>query len=347
MKADFYETLGVGKSADEKELKSAFRKLAKQFHPDHNPGDKEAERKFKEANEAYECLKDPTKRAAYDRHGHASFEHRGAHSFDDIFNDIFGSVFNDAASGRRQSADSRRRGADLRFDLEITLEEAFAGKAARISFPVSGACGKCSGSGARPGSDPSACAMCGGLGTVRSTQGFFTLECTCPQCHGQGIEIADPCPDCGGAGHRAKERSISVEVPAGIEDGTRIRLAGEGGTGVHGGPSGDLYIFVAIKPDKRFRREGADLHCEATVPMATAALGGSLDIHTLDGTKVQVKVPEGMQSGHVFRLKGHGMPVLRQSVAGDLYVKAAVETPRKLTKRQRELLREFRLLAER
>ncbi|CDX35751.1 molecular chaperone DnaJ [Mesorhizobium sp. WSM4935] len=350
MKADFYETLGVQKGADDKELKSAFRKLAMQFHPDRNPGDRACEHKFKEINEAYETLKDPQKRAAYDRFGHAAFEGGmngaahgfGAGGFADIFEDIFG----DMMGGRqRRSSGGRERGADLRYNMEITLEEAFSGKTAQIRVPASISCSECSGSGAKPGTQPVTCAMCHGHGKVRATQGFFSIERTCPQCQGRGQTIKDPCPKCAGQGRVTEERSLSVNIPAGIEDGTRIRLANEGEAGLRGGPSGDLYIFLAVKPHEFFQRDGADLYCKVPISMTTAALGGSFEVTTLDGTQTKVKVPEGTQNGRQFRLKGKGMPVLRQPNVGDLYIQTAVETPQNLSRRQRELLEEFEQLS--
>ena len=345
MKADFYETLGVQKGADEKELKSAFRKLAMQFHPDRNPGDSACEQKFKEINEAYETLKDPQKRAAYDRFGHAAFENGGmggaqgfgAGGFADIFEDIFG----DMMGRQRRSSGGRERGADLRYNMEITLEEAFNGKTAQIHVPASVVCDECTGSGAKPGTQPVTCSMCQGSGRVRASQGFFSIERTCPQCQGRGQTIEDPCPKCAGQGRVTEERSLSVNIPAGIEDGTRIRLAGEGEAGLRGGPSGDLYIFLSVKPHEFFQRDGADLFCKAPISMTTAALGGSFEVATLDGTQTRVKVPEGTQNGKQFRLRGKGMPILRQPTIGDLYIQVAIETPQNLTKRQRELLEEF------
>ena len=351
MKADFYETLGVERSADEKQLKSAFRKLAMQFHPDRNPGDQACEHKFKEINEAYECLKDPQKRAAYDRFGHAAFENGGmngggghgfgAGGFADIFEDIFG----DMMGGRRRSSGGRERGADLRYNMEISLEEAFTGKTAQTRVPASIACTECSGSGAKPGTQPVTCSMCNGHGKVRASQGFFSIERTCPQCQGRGQTIKDPCPKCAGQGRVVEERSLSVNIPAGIEDGTRIRLAGEGEAGQRGGPAGDLYIFLSVKPHEFFQRDGADLYCKVPISMTTAALGGQFEVTTLDGTQTRVKVPEGTQNGRQFRLKGKGMPVLRQPNVGDLYIQTAVETPQNLSRRQRELLEEFEQLS--
>ena len=351
-KPDFYETLGVSKGADEKELKSAFRKLAMKWHPDKNPGDAAAEKKFKEINEAYEFLKDPQKRAAYDRFGHAAFEQGGgggggagfqnAGGFSDIFEDIFGEMM----GGRRRDANpSRQRGEDLRYNMEITLEEAFSGKVAQIRVPSSITCDVCTGTGAKPGTKPSTCGTCHGSGRVRATQGFFSIERTCPTCQGRGQTITDPCTKCHGQGRVTEERSLQVNIPSGIEDGTRIRLQGEGEAGMRGGPSGDLYIFMSVQPHSFYKRDGADLYCMVTIPMVTAALGGKFEISTLDGTKSRVTVPEGTPTAKQFRLKGKGMPVLRSHQQGDLYVQIAVETPQKLTKRQRELLEEFQTIS--
>jgi molecular chaperone DnaJ len=346
-KRDFYEVLGVARGASEADLKSAFRKLAMKFHPDRNPGDKDCEHHFKEVNEAYDVLKDANKRAAYDRFGHAAFEHGTggagagfgadfASSFADIFEDLFG-----MGGGRRGRGTGRERGADLRYNMEITLTEAFAGKAAHIRIPTAVTCETCSGSGAKAGSRPKACATCGGYGKIRHAQGFFTMERTCPTCHGRGQVIEDPCAACAGSGRVTRERTLSVNIPAGVEDGTRIRLAGEGEAGARGGPSGDLYIFISLAQHVFFQRDGADLHCRVPISMVTAALGGGFDVPTIDGGKTRVKVPEGTQSGRVFRLQGKGMPVLRARGTGDMYVQVMVETPQKLSKRQRELLAEF------
>jgi molecular chaperone DnaJ len=347
MKADYYETLGVARSADEKELKSAFRKLAMQFHPDKNPGDADAEHRFKEIGEAYETLKDPQKRAAYDRFGHAAFENGGmnggggfggAGGFADIFEDIFGEMM---GGGRQRRSSGRERGADLRYNMEITLEEAYTGKTAQIRVPTSITCDECSGSGAKIGTQPVTCSTCSGSGRVRAAQGFFSIERTCPTCHGRGQIIKDPCPKCSGQGRITEERALSVNIPAGIEDGTRIRLTGEGEAGLRGGPSGDLYIFLSLKPHEFFQRDGADLYCKVPISMTTAALGGQFEVATLDGTQTRVKIPDGTQNAKQFRLKGKGMPVLRQPTMGDLYIQIAIETPQNLNKRQRELLEEF------
>src|SRR5580658_498343 len=346
----YYETLSVERTASDGDIKVAFRKQAMQWHPDRNPGDDTAEHRFKEINEAYEILKDPDKRAAYDRFGHAAFEHGGvgtahgfgadfATTFSDIFDDLFG------MSGRRGRGSGRERGADLRYNMEISLLEAYAGKAAQVRIPTSVTCEACSGTGAKPGTKPKACPMCAGQGKVRHAQGFFTLERTCPNCQGRGQVIESPCTSCSGSGRVMRERTLSVNIPAGVEDGTRIRLAGEGEAGVRGGPSGDLYIFLSIGTHPFFQREGADLHCRVPVSMVTAAMGGDFEVPTIDGGKTKVKVPEGTHSGRRFRLSGKGMPVLRARQSGDMYVQVMVETPQNLTKKQRELLAEFHRLS--
>jgi len=344
----YYETLGIARGASEQELKSAYRRLAKEFHPDCNPGDTRAELRFRELSEAYEVLKDPQKRAAYDHFGHAAFDGGGgargfgpdfASSMSDIFDDLFGE-FMGGRRGQRQRS-SRERGADLRYNLEISLTEAFAGKTAQICVPTSVSCETCSGSGAKAGTKPTTCPTCGGHGKVRASQGFFTIERTCPSCQGRGETIEDPCQSCRGSGRITKERTLSVNIPAGVEDGTRIRLAGEGEAGLRGGPAGDLYIFLSIKPHEFFQRDGADLFCKVPISMTTAALGGQIEVPTVDGSATRVKVPEGSESGKQFRLKGKGMPVLRSKVSGDMYIQVEVETPKSLTKRQCELLEEF------
>jgi molecular chaperone DnaJ len=348
-KRDYYEVLGVERGASDADLKTAYRKLAMKFHPDRNPGDGEAEHRFREVNEAYEVLKDGDKRAAYDRYGHAAFERAGggpgfgadfATSFADIFDDFFG-----MGGGRRSRGSGRERGADLRYNMEITLEEAFAGKNAQIRIPTSVTCETCSGSGAKVGTKPKTCATCSGQGKIRHAQGFFTLERTCPACQGRGQVIETPCPTCGGLGRTTRERALSVNIPPGVEDGTRIRLAGEGEAGLRGGPAGDLYIFLSLGAHAFFQRDGADLHCRAPISMATAALGGEFEVPTIDGGKTRVKITEATQSGRRFRLPGKGMPVLRSKQVGDMYVQVVVETPQNLTKRQRELLIEFQKLS--
>ena len=346
----YYETLAVERTANDGEIKAAFRKQAMKWHPDRNPGDTGAEHRFKELNEAYEVLKDPDKRAAYDRFGHAAFEHGGvggaagfgadfATTFSDIFDDLFG------MGGRRGRGSGRERGADLRYNMEISLQEAFVGKTAQIRIPTSVTCEACSGSGAMAGTKPKACPMCGGQGKIRHAQGFFTLERTCPNCQGRGQVIESPCASCTGSGRVTRERTLSVNIPPGVEDGTRIRLASEGEAGVRGGSPGDLYIFLSIGSHPFFHRDGADLHCRVPVSMVTAAIGGDVEVPTIDGGKTLVKVPEGTQSGQRFRLHGKGMPVLRARASGDMYVQVVVETPQNLTKKQRELLAEFERLS--
>jgi molecular chaperone DnaJ len=348
-KRDYYELLGVTRSVDDKTLKSAYRKLAMEYHPDRNPGDPEAEIRFKEVSEAYEVLRDPQKRAAYDRYGHAAFDGRmggGAGpgfgtDFASAMSDIFDEFFGGATARARSGSGGRQRGSDLRYNLEIDLEDAFHGKTVEITVPTSAACEVCEGSGSRPGTQPVTCPTCQGAGRIRVAQGFFTLERTCVSCQGRGKVVRDPCENCGGAGRVAQERELSVNIPAGIEDGTRIRLAGEGEAGLMGGPSGDLYIFLTIRPHDFFQREGPDLYCRVPISMARAALGGSIEVPTIEGEKSKVKIPEATQTGRQFRLRGKGMPVLRSSMKGDMYIQVAVETPQKLTRRQRELLEAF------
>src|SRR3977135_1590586 len=345
-KRDYYEILEVTRTVTDTELKTSYRKLAMKWHPDKNPGDKDCEHRFKEISEAYEVLKDDQKRAAYDRFGHAAFEHgmgNQQHGFTDFgatFSDIFEGIFGMSGGGRGRSG-GREPGADLRYNMEITLEEAYGGKTAQVRIPTSVTCEACSGAGAKAGSKPKTCPTCGGQGKVRHTQGFFTLERTCVACQGRGQVIDNPCPNCSGSGRVTRERTLSVNVPTGVEDGTRIRLAGEGEAGLRGGPQGDLYIFLSIVPHQFFQRDGADLHCRVPISMVTAALGGGFEVPTIDGGKTKVKVPEGTQSGSRFRLGGKGMPVLRARETGDMYVQVLVETPQKLTKRQKELLAEF------
>lgn len=344
----YYEVLEVERTVSDGELKTAFRKLAMKWHPDKNPGDVAAEIQFKEIAEAYEVLKDGQKRGAYDRFGHAAFEQGGAGGaggpgfgadFSDFMTDIFDNFFGDSrARGGRQG---RNRGADVRYNLEITLEEAFAGKTAEIRVPTAVRCDSCEGTGAKAGARPKTCGTCGGAGQVRAAQGFFSIQRTCPTCHGRGEVIDNPCDVCHGAGRVTRERNLSVNVPAGVEDGTRIRLSGEGEAGSNGGPTGDLYIFLAIKPHAIFQRDGADLFCRAPVSMTLAALGGEFEAPTLDGEPAKVSIPAGTQTGRQLRLKGKGMPVLRSRNVGDLYIQVVVETPQNLSRRQRELLQEF------
>lgn len=351
-KTCYYETLEVERTVDDAGLKTAFRKLAMKWHPDKNPGDPSCEHKFKEISEAYEVLKDGQKRAAYDRFGHAAFEQGNGgmgggggfgagfgSSFSDIFEDLFG------MAGQRGGRGGRERGADLRYNMEITLEEAFLGKTAQIDIPVAVTCDPCSGTGAKAGTKAKSCTTCNGAGRVRQAQGFFTLERTCPSCHGRGQSIDTPCPNCSGQGRVTKDRSLSVNIPQGVEDGTRIRLAGEGEAGVQGGPPGDLYIFLSLAAHQFFQRDGADLHCRVPVSMVTAAMGGDFEVPTIEKGKTKVKVPSGTQSGRRFRIAGKGMPVLRSRQTGDMYVQVVVETPQNLTKKQKELLAEFEKLS--
>src|SRR3978361_287320 len=320
----YYETLEVERTADESKLKASFRKLAMKWHPDKNPGDASSEVKFKEINEAYEVLKDGDKRAAYDRYGHAAFEQGMggggpgfgagfASSFSDIFEDLFG-----MAGQRGRGGGGRERGADLRYNMEITLEEAFIGKTAQIEIPVSVTCESCSGTGATAGPTPKPCSMCGGQGRVRQAQGFFTLERTCPGCQGRGQMIEDPCPSCAGSGRVTRDRTLSVNIPQGVEDGTRIRLAGEGEAGVRGGPPGDLYIFLSLSTHEFFHRDGADLQCRVPISMVAAALGGEFDVPTIEKGKTKVKVPPGTQSGRRFRIASKGMPGRRSRQTEEL-----------------------------
>ncbi len=348
-KDDYYDILGVGKDASDDELKRSYRKLAMKYHPDRNPDNARAEKKFKELNEAYDVLKDDQKRAAYDRFGHAAFENGGGSGaggfgagfgggFGGGFGDIFEEMFGDMG-GRRGSNVSQ--GADLRFNMDITLEDAFKGKKTDIRVPASVTCDVCSGSGAAEGTAPSICGTCNGKGRVRAQSGFFTVERTCPACGGQGRVIKDPCRNCGGAGRVQKEKTLSVSIPEGVEDGTRIRLSGEGEAGMRGGPSGDLYIFIGVKPHRLFQRDGANIHCRVPITMTAAALGGSVEVPTVDGKRARVTIPEGTSTGHQFRLKEKGMTILRSRARGDMFVQVNVETPQQLTRKQKDLLKEF------
>ena len=347
-KQDYYDLLGIDKGADAGTLKKAFRKAAMQYHPDRNPGDEAAEKKFKEMGEAYDVLKDPEKRAAYDRYGHAAFEGgmgggggQGGAGFD--FSDVFEEFFGDfmGSGGRRRGGQQSGRGSDMRFNMEITLEEAFSGKSDKITVPTSVACDPCGGTGAEPGSKPEVCDTCGGHGKVRASQGFFMVERACPKCHGAGSTIKNPCKTCRGAGKVNKEKTLQVKIPQGVEEGTRIRLSGEGEAGLRGAPAGDLYIFLSIKPHALFKRDGDMLYCQVPIPMATATLGGQIEVPTIGAGRARIKIPAGTQSGRQFRLRSKGMPELNGGFVGDMIIETSVETPVNLTKRQRELLEEF------
>jgi molecular chaperone DnaJ len=344
-KRDYYEVLGVNRDASEEDIKKAYRKLAMKHHPDRNPDNPKAEGQFKEAKEAYEMLTDPQKRAAYDQYGHAGVDPQaggmgGMHSggFAEAFGDIFGDIF--GAAGARSGRSNVYRGADLRYNLEITLEQAAHGTETRIRIPTMEECETCKGSGAKPGTQPKPCTTCNGQGQVRMTQGFFSIQQTCPKCHGTGKIIAEPCTTCQGAGRVKKHKTLSVNIPSGINEGDRIRLAGEGEPGVNGGPPGDLYVQMHIQPHQVFTRDHDDLHCEMPVSFATAALGGELEIPTLEGS-AKIKVPAETQSGKTFRLRGKGIRGVRSHAQGDLFCHVVVETPVNLTDRQRELLKEF------
>tara|TARA_X000000950_G_scaffold280998_1_gene376724 strand:- start:8995 stop:10119 length:1125 start_codon:yes stop_codon:yes gene_type:complete len=348
-KKDYYDVLGVKKSASPEELKSAYRKLAVKYHPDKNPNDKVAEDKFKEASEAYGVLSDKSKKENYDNFGHAAFENGGGGQggfggfsgadFSDIFEDFFGDFGGSRRSSRRSS---NNRGSDLRYDLTISLEEAYAGKKQNIQFSTSEKCNTCRGNGSRPGTSPDRCTYCGGGGRVRSNQGFFTVQQTCPQCAGSGEEITSPCDDCNGQGNKQVSKKISVTIPKGVDDGTRIRLAGKGEAGTRGGATGDLYLFINVKSHEFFKRSDVNLFFEFPISIADAALGTTLEIPTIDGKKAKVKIPDGTQNGKQFRLKGKGMPYMRRSDFGDLYVQVNTEVPIYLNKEQKELLEKFR-----
>ncbi len=356
-KRDFYEVLGVQKGASAEELKKAYRNKAKELHPDRNADNPNAEAQFKEVNEAYDVLKDEQKKAAYDRFGHAAFEGgmggggggpRGggadfASAFSDVFEDLFGDFMGRGGPGGGRSR--AQRGSDLRYNLRVTLEESFKGVQKTINVPSSVACDTCRGTGAEGGAEPVTCPTCSGMGKVRAQQGFFTVERSCPTCNGQGQIVKNPCKSCGGAGRVEKERALSVNIPAGVETGTRIRLAGEGEAGMRGGPSGDLYIFIEVREHPLFQRDGVNLFCRVPVSITTAALGGEVDVPTIDGGKSRVKVAAGSQTGKQMRLRGKGMPALRGGGVGDMLIELAVETPVNLTARQRELLREFEQLS--
>ncbi len=348
-KRDFYDVLGVSKNASPEELKSAYRKLAVKHHPDKNPGDKASEDKFKEAGEAYGILSDQEKKQNYDNFGHAAFEGGGSGrqgggfggaDFSDIFEDFFGDFGGSGRSGGRRSANSR--GSDLRYDLSITLEEAYEGKKQDIKFSTTEKCTTCKGNGSKPGHSPDKCTVCGGNGKVRSSQGFFTVQQTCPQCQGTGEEITHPCGDCNGQGNKQASKKISVTIPKGVDDGTRIRLAGKGEAGTKGAASGDLYLFVNVYSHDLFKRSDENLFFEFPISIADAALGTTIEIPTIDGGRAKIKIPDGTQNGKQFRLKGKGMPYMRGSGNGDLYVQVNTEVPISLNKAQKELLEKFR-----
>ncbi len=358
-KRDYYDVLGVAKGASADEIKKGFRRKAKELHPDRNADNPEAESQFKEANEAYDVLKDADKKAAYDRYGHAAFEGgmggrpgggmgggQGdfASAFSDVFDDLFGDFM--GGGGRGRGGGRASRGSDLRYNLGISLEEAHEGLQKTINVPTSVSCGSCNGTGAESGSEPTTCPTCSGMGKVRAQQGFFTVERTCPTCSGNGQIIKNPCTTCRGAGRTERERALSVNIPAGVETGTRIRLAGEGEAGMRGGPQGDLYIFIEVADHALFERDGVNLFCQVPVSMAKAALGGDVEVPTIDGGRSRVKIPAGSQSGRQMRLRGKGMPALRGAGQGDMFIEMAVETPVNLTSRQKELLEEFEQLSK-
>lgn len=358
---DYYDILGVNKSATQAELKSAYRKLAMKYHPDRNPDDKEAEKKFKEASVAYDILKDEQKRAAYDRMGHDAFNQMGGGSAGGRgpggggfhggfgggadFNDIFGDFFNDMMGGSRGrsrgSSDGRVRGSDLKYDVSITLEEAFKGIDKKISFSSQISCKTCKGSGSKDGGKMDSCSGCGGQGAVRMQQGFFVIEQTCPKCNGRGQIIKNPCSKCHGQGRHDDRRTLNVNIPAGVEDGTRMRLAGEGEAGANGGEAGDLYVFVHVNTHPVFKTEGADLHCRFPINFITATIGGEVEVPVIEGGAVKLKIPAGTQVGDKFRLKGKGMSKVRQSARGNMYVHAFIDIPKSLTKKQKDLLLEL------
>jgi molecular chaperone DnaJ len=358
-KRDYYDVLGVSKGASADEIKKAFRRKAKELHPDRNADNPDAESQFKEANEAYDVLKDEEKKAAYDRFGHAAFEGGmgagarpgqgfGGGDFSSAFSDVFDDLFGDFMGGQRGGGGGRRavRGSDLRYNLRVTLEDAYSGLQKTINVPTSVSCSSCDGTGAEGGVEPATCPTCSGMGKVRAQQGFFTVERTCPTCSGMGQIIKNKCKVCHGQGRVEKDRALSVNIPSGVETGTRIRLAGEGEAGMRGGPPGDLYIFVEVTAHELFERDGVNLYCRVPVSMSKAALGGSIEVPTIDGGRSRVQIPGGSQSGRQMRLRGKGMPALRGAGTGDMFIELAVETPVNLTSRQKELLREFDELSE-
>ena len=356
---DYYEVLGVNKSADAAELKKAYRKKAMQYHPDKNQDDKSAEQKFKEINQAYDTLKDEQKRAAYDRYGHEAFEAGGSAGpgaggaggfsgfsssgagFSDIFEEMFGDFMGNGGNARGGGSQGTRRGSDLSYEIEISLEEAYNGKEAKVNVPSMDQCNSCDGNGAEKGSKPEICDQCNGVGKVRMQQGFFMVERACPKCNGAGQMIKNPCRGCSGAGRVRKEKKLKVNIPAGVDDGTRIRLSGEGEAGMRGGPAGDLYVYLIVRPHEFFVREGSDIFCRVPVPMNTVILGGTVEVPTIDGRRSKVSIPSGTQTAQQFRLKGKGMSVLRTTRRGDMFIEVVVETPVNLTKKQKELLEKF------
>ncbi len=355
-KRDYYEVLGLSKGASASEIKKGYRAKAKELHPDRNADNPNAETLFKEVNEAYDVLKDEDRKAAYDRYGHAAFEGGmggGARpgggpgdfssAFSDVFDDLFGDFMGGGRGGNRNRAS---RGSDLRYNLRVTLEDAFSGLQKSINIPTSVECSSCNGTGAEGGAEPTTCPTCSGMGKVRATQGFFTVERTCPTCSGIGQIIKNPCKACGGHGRVEKDRALSVNIPAGVETGTRIRLSGEGEAGLRGGTSGDLYIFIEVRDHDIFQREGNNLFCRVPVSMTSAALGGDIEVPTIDGGRSRVKIPSGSQSGRQMRLRNKGMPSIKSSQTGDMFIELAIETPVNLTSRQKELLREFEAMSE-
>ncbi|XAT62408.1 molecular chaperone DnaJ [Rhodobacteraceae bacterium Araon29] len=355
-KRDYYEVLGLSKGASADEIKKGYRAKAKELHPDRNSDNPNAETMFKEVNEAYDVLKDADRKAAYDRYGHAAFEGGmggggrpggGPGDFSSAFSDVFDDLFGDFMGGGRGNSRNRAsRGSDLRYNLQVTLEDAYSGLQKSINIPTSVECGSCNGTGAEGGSEPTTCPTCSGMGKVRATQGFFTVERTCPTCSGIGQMIKNPCKKCGGQGRAEKDRALSVNIPAGVETGTRIRLSGEGEAGLRGGPSGDLYIFIEVREHGIFQREGGNLFCRVPVSMTSAALGGDIEVPTIDGGRSRVKIPSGSQSGRQMRLRNKGMPSIKSSQIGDMFIELAIETPVNLTSRQKELLREFEAMSE-
>ena len=351
MSQDFYEMLGCPRNASPDDIKKAYRKLAMEHHPDRNQGNKDAEKKFKELSHAYDILKDPDKRSAYDRYGAAAFEsghgpggpgmNGQGFDFGSVFGDIFDEMFNAGRGGARPGGRGDTRGQDLRFNLEITLEQAYGGTEATVRVPSSVACEVCHGSGAEAGSKPHQCPTCKGHGRLRAQQGFFTVERACHTCHGAGQVIDKPCKSCAGQGRVRREKTLKVNIPAGVEDGTRIRLTGEGEAGTRGGPAGDLYVFLSVRRHQMFEREGADVHCRVPISMVQATLGGNIEVPTLDGKAARINIPAGAQAGHQFRLRAKGMPIVRSTQRGDMYIEINVETPTNLTAKQKELLKEF------